>query len=264
VNIFVLPDNIICLLDFGMTDSVDRQTREEFVDLIDSIVQQQESRATQVLLRLTHWEDEPDMRKLERDVADFMGQHLYKSLKDIKINKLLNHFLELVAHHRLSIPPNLFLMMKTLTTTESVAQMLDPDFDMIAQTAPFIERIKLARFYPRRLAGDIVQLGTEMLHFIQQFPKDTLEITRLIRQQKLTVTMEHKGFDTMLAKHDQISNRISFSIIIAALIIGSALIVISAIPPLFYGISLIGIIGFLAAAVMGIWLLVAILKKGRL
>ena len=51
---------------------------------------------------------------------------------------------------------------------------------------------------------------------------------------------------------------------IAALIIGSALIVISDTPPLFYGISLIGIIGFFAAAIMGIWLLVAILRKGGL
>jgi ubiquinone biosynthesis protein len=68
----------------------------------------------------------------------------------------------------------------------------------------------------------------------------------------------------MLATHDQISNRISFSIIIAALLIGSALIVISKTPPLFYGISLIGIIGFIAATIMGIWLLVAILRKGRL
>ena len=68
----------------------------------------------------------------------------------------------------------------------------------------------------------------------------------------------------MLATHDRISNRISFSILIAALIVGSALIVRSETPPLIYGISLIGIILFLAAAIMGIWLLVAILKKGRL
>jgi ubiquinone biosynthesis protein len=68
----------------------------------------------------------------------------------------------------------------------------------------------------------------------------------------------------MLDTYSQISNRISFSIVIAALIIGSALIVISEIPPLFYGISLIGIIGFFAAALMGIWLLIAIIKKGRL
>lgn len=263
-NIFLLPENVICLLDFGMTGTVDRQTREEFVNLIDSVVQQHESRATQVLLRLANWNDDPDIQLLEKDVADFMGQHLYKPLKDIEIGKLLNNLLELISRHRLMIPPDIFLMMKTLTTIEGVARMLNPNFDMVSQTAPFIERVKLARFYPKRIAGDIIDLGSDMLHFAQQFPKDMLEIMRLIRQQKLAVQMEHKGFDAMLSTHDQISNRISFSIIIAALIIGSALIVISAIPPLFYGISLIGIIGFLAAAVMGIWLLVAILRKGRL
>jgi len=263
-NIFILPDNVICLLDFGMTGSVDRQTREDFVDLIDSVVHRHESRATQVLLKLTSWDDEPDIRMLEKDVADFMGQHLYKPLEDIEIGKLLNHLLEVASRYRLMIPPDIFFMMKVLTTIEGVVLVLDPDFDMIAQAAPFIERVKLARFYPGRIADDMIKLGSEMLQFIQQFPKDMLEITRLIRQRRISFKMEHKGLENMLATHDQISNRISFSIIIAALIIGSALIVISETPPLFYGISLIGIILFSAAAIMGIWLLIAILLKGRL
>ncbi len=263
-NIFVLPDNVICLLDFGMTGSVDRQTREDFVELVDSVVHQHESRATQVILKLTDWDDEPDIRELEKDVSDFMGRHLFKPLRDIEIGKLLNHLLEVAFRHRMMIPPDIFLMMKALTTIESVARSLDPDFDMIAKTKPFIERVKLAQFYPRRIIEDMTKLGSDMMQFVQRFPKDALEITRLIRQQRLAIKMEHRGLENMLATHDQISNRISFSIIIAALIIGSALIVISETPPLFFGISLIGIILFSAAAVMGIWLLIAILRKGRL
>jgi len=231
---------------------------------VDSVVHQDQSKATQVLLKLTFWDYEPDIRLLEKDVANLMGQHLYKPLKDIEVGKLLQHILKLVARHRLRIPPDLFLMMKVLGIIEGVALMLDPEFDMITQSAPFIERVKLARFYPQRIAGDIFRMVSEMLQFIQQFPKDMLVITRLIKQQKLSVRFEHHGLETMLATHDQISNRISFSIIIAALLIGSALIVISKTPPLFYGISLIGIIGFVAATIMGIWLLVAILRKGRL
>ena len=102
------------------------------------------------------------------------------------------------------------------------------------------------------------------LNFLHQFPKDLLDQASLLRQQKLSLQIKHDGLEKVLATHDQISNRISFSIVIAALIVGSALIVISKTPPLFYGISLIGIIGFLAAALMGIWLLVAILRSGRL
>jgi ubiquinone biosynthesis protein len=263
-NIFVLPNNVICLLDFGMTGSVDRRTREDFIDLAESVVNRNESRATQVLLKLTYWEEDPDIRLLEKDVADFMGQHLYKPLKDIKIGKLLNNLLEMAFQHRLRIAPDIFLMLKAFGAIEGVGLMLDPDFDMIKQAAPFIKEVKLARLSPQRITGDIFRLAIELFKFVENFPKDILSITRLIKQQKLSLNLEYKGLDKMLSTYDQISNRISFSIIIAALIIGSAIVIMSKVPPLFYDISLIGIVGFLAAAVMGIWLLIAILRKGRL
>jgi ubiquinone biosynthesis protein len=263
-NIFVLPDNVICMLDYGMVGSIVLQTRERFVDLVSAVAQRDSARAVQVLLRLTEWEEEPDLRRFEREVDDFMGRHLYRPLKSIEMGGLLQELLETAAHHRLRIPSDTFMMMKALATIEGVARMLDPDFEMIAKAAPFVEKVKLARFSPRRISEDAYRMGADFLLFLQQFPKDALEIFRLIRQRKLSINLEHQGMANMLATHDQISNRISFSIIIAGLIIGSALIVISEIPPLFYGISLIGIIGFLAAAVMGIWLLVAILRKGSL
>ena len=263
-NLFVLPNNVICLLDFGMMGTVDRSTREAFVELVDAVVRRDEPRTTQVLLKLTLWEDEPDIRLLAKDVADFMGEHLYQPLKEIQIGKLLHNMLELAAQHRLRIPPEIFLMLKAISTVEGVGLVLDPDFDMIAHAEPFIKQVKLSRFSPERLSNDAVSIFAQYMDFVQEFPKDLLEITRTIRQKKFTFLLDLKNMENMLATHDQISNRISFSIIIAALIIGSALIVISKTPPLFYGISLIGIIGFLAAAFMGLWLLVAIIKKGKL
>ena len=263
-NIFVLPDNVICLLDFGMVGNIDRNTRESFVELVDSIVRRDESMAAHQILKLTSWEEEPDNRAFEKDVADFMGRHLYKPLKEINLGKLLQELLELAALHRLRIYPDIFLMLKALTAVEGIGRKLDPDFDMVAQSAPFVARVKLNRFSPKRIESDLVKLISQSYQFIHEFPKDLLEITRLIRYQKLSFKHDLEGMDRMLSTHDQISNRISFSIVIAALIIGSALIVISKTPPLFYGISIIGIIGFLAAAILGIWLLVAILKKGSL
>jgi ubiquinone biosynthesis protein len=263
-NIFVLPNNVICLLDFGMVGVIDRSTREEFVELVHSVVQHNEAHAAQALLELTTWEEEPDHRLLEREVADFMGRHLYRPLKEIEIGKLLQQLLELATRFRLRIPPDLFLMLKALSQVEGVGRMLDPDFDMIAQATPFIKRVKLARYTPERIAEAARTVSSQWLQFVEQFPKNALDISEMLRKQKFAIKLEHRGLETMLATHDQISNRISFSIIIAALIIGSALIVISDTPPLIFGISLIGIAGFLAAAIMGIWLLVAILKKGKL
>jgi ubiquinone biosynthesis protein len=263
-NIFVLPDNVICLIDFGMVGSVDRQTRETFVDLLDGIIKKDASKVALVLLQLTDWEEEPDSRAFEVDVTDFMAYHLFRPLKDVRIGKLLHHLLELAARHRLRIPPNIFLMLKSLTTVEGVARMLDPDFDLFGKAAPYIRSVLLDRYSPQRLSADAFQMTADLIKFTRRFPQDLLDIARQVRRQQLCLKIEDRGLERTLSTHDQISNRLSFSIIIAALIVGSALIVISEIPPMFYGISLIGIIGFTAAALMGIWLLVAILRKGRL
>jgi ubiquinone biosynthesis protein len=263
-NIFILPDNIICLLDFGMMGAVDRNTREIFVSLVESVIGRDEPRAAQVLLKLTEWEDEPEAVTLEKDVADFISRHLYRPLKEVQLGKLLQHLLELATKHRMRLPPDIFLMLKALSQVESVARMLSPDFDIIQKATPFIRQVKLLRLSPKRLADDAVRLVEQSYEFLTDFPKDLLELSRSLRQKKLSFTLVMKDLDKMLATHDQISNRISFAIIIAALIIGSALIVISNMPPLIYGISVIGLIGFLAAGFLGVWLLVAIIKKGRL
>jgi ubiquinone biosynthesis protein len=261
-NFFILPGNVIGLIDFGMVGVVDRPTREIFVDLLDSVVHRNAPVAAQALLKLTIYDQEPDIHYLERELSDFMGRHLYKPLKDIELGKLMQNLVELLFHHQLMLPPDIYLMIKALGTVEGVAKKLDPDFNMVAQTAPFIARVKIARTYPQRIASDIIDFAGEMNTFVQQFPKDLLDISRLLRRGKFNVQMEHQGLDKYIAAQHQINNRLSFSIVIAALLVGSALIVISDTPPLLYGISLIGIIGFLAAAVMGIWLLVAIFRKG--
>jgi ubiquinone biosynthesis protein len=80
----------------------------------------------------------------------------------------------------------------------------------------------------------------------------------------MKLLIDIQGLDKLIVHQDQTSNRISFSIIIAALILGSAIVINSDVPPMLFGVSVIGIAGFLAAGIMGIWLLVAIVKKGRL
>ena len=263
-NIFVLPGNVICLLDFGMMGAVDRATREIFVALVDAVIRQDEPRTAQVLLKLTEWDDEPNQTHLEKDVAHFIAQHLHRPLKEVQLARLLHHLLELATRHRMGIPADIFLMLKALAQVEGVACQLDPEFDLIEKTTPFIRKVKLSRIAPSRITDDLVGLVEQSYEFLTDFPRDLLELSRSLRQKKLSFTLVMKDLDKMLATHDQISNRISFAIIIAALIIGSALIVISDMPPLFYGISVIGLIGFLTAGFLGIWLLVAIIKKGRL
>ncbi len=263
-NIFVMPDNVICYIDFGMMGRLGLEMRERFADLIISVVHRNEREAALALLKLTNSEQETDNLHLERDVAEFMDQHCYRPLKDVALGAMLHHLLQIATRHRLSISPDLFLMIKALSTVEGLGLTLDPDLDVIEQATPFIKRIQLNRINPRRIASDITTSGGEFFHLLKDIPGEIRTILRLARQGKVKMEFEHRGLEPMLASHERISNRLSFSIVLASLVIGSALIVLSGVPPKWHEIPLIGLIGFLFAGFMGFWLLISIMRSGRM
>jgi ubiquinone biosynthesis protein len=263
-NIFVMPDNVICYIDFGMMGRLDLETRERFADLIMSIVHRDEREAVDALLRLTLTEEEPDCPALERDVAEFMDQHCYRPLKEVDLGALLHNLLDVATRHQLVIPPDLFLMIKALSTVEGLGRVLDPDLDVIEQAAPFIKRIQLNRINPRRVGKDVVNSGTDLFHLLKDIPREVRAILKMARQGKVKMEFEHRGLEPMLASHDRISNRLSFAIVLASLVIGSGLIVLSGIPPKWHEIPIIGLAGFLFAGFMGFWLLTSIIRSGRM
>ncbi|MBW1858069.1 MAG: AarF/ABC1/UbiB kinase family protein, partial [Deltaproteobacteria bacterium] len=244
-NIYILPNNVICYLDFGMMGRIDRQTRENFADLVMSIVSRDEVKVADALLKLTLWEDEPDRSTLERELGEFMDLHFYRPLKELELGKLLRQLLDMASKHRLRVPPDLFLMLKALSTVESLGSTLDPDFDMATHAAPSIRRIQRERLHPRRVAADMFDTGTEIVSLIKEIPRELREILKQARQGKVKLEFEHRGLEPMLKTHDRISNRIAFAIVLASLVIGSSLIALADIPPKWYGIPVIGLAGFL-------------------
>ena len=184
--------------------------------------------------------------------------------KNINLAKMLNHFLELCTKYNLKIPPDFFLMIKAFTSMEGVARKLDPDFDMIAHAVPYVRAAKYRKLNPSRIAREFMDIARGSYKLLQNIPEDATEIIRLTKSGNLSFKIKIEGLEKMLNTQDQTSNRVSFAIIIAALILGSAILINSKVPPIFFNVSVIGIAGFIAAAVMGIWLLVAIIQKGRL
>ena len=263
-NVFIMPGNIICYLDYGMMGSVNRQGREDFADILQGVVRRNESRITQALLRIVHWDVEPDRRALERDIADLVGFYLHQPLKELRLAVLWKQLLELITRHRLRFPADIFLMVKAIATVEGIGVSLDPDFDLTAKASPFIERIKLERFYPGRVLEGIVDSGTDVAQLLKDLPGDVGEILRQAKQGKIRIGFEHRGLEDFMAHLDRISNRLAFALLAAALVIGSALVLQANIGPTLWGLPLPGFLGFMIAGFLGISVLVSIIRSGKL
>ncbi len=263
-NIFILPRNVICYLDFGMVGRITRQERQDFIDIVIHIVKEDARRAVDAILRITNYSSEPDREALERDIAELMDQYLYLPLKDIRTSKLLQQALEISSRHKIFLKPDLFLMMKALSTSETLGRMLYPDFNLIEHARPFVRKIYLGHFSPRRITEEFLDSGSQLVGLIKDIPGELHDILKLTKEGKIKIEFEHRGLDSLLFTMDRISNRIAFAIVLASLIIGSSLITLSNIPPKWHEIPIIGLAGFIIAGVIGLWLLLSIMKRRKM
>lgn len=263
-NILVMENSVVCFIDFGQMGRLSLKDREEFTDLVLHLVDGNERKVTSGVLKLTLQHGDVDREVLTRDLGELMDQYLYKPLKELAAGRILQDLLDLVTRHGLSLRPNLYLMMKALSTVEGVGLQLDPDLELIALARPFMEKIKTGRIRPRRLAREVEETGSEYLTLLRELPAELRSILQQLREGRMKLEFEHRGLKSLGLTLDRVSNRISFAIVLAAQIIGSSLIVLSDIPPKWNGIPIIGLIGFLVAGIMGFWLLLAIIRHGRM
>ena len=263
-NILVLPDNIICYLDFGMMGRVSHRDRESFVDLLLAIARRDEAKAAAALLRIATPQGALDYRLLERELGEISEDYSSRALKELDFAGLLQQVMRMIVRHRLCVPPDLYLMAKALGSAEGLGRALDPEFNAMERAIPFVRRIQYKRLDPRSTTRDILDSGSEFLRLLREIPGEVREILTQVRQGRVKFEFEHCGLEPMLSTHDRISNRIAFAIVLASLVVGSALVILSGVPPTWHQIPAIGLAGFLVAGVMGFWLLVSILRGGKI
>nr|QNO56703.1 protein kinase UbiB [Methanosarcinales archaeon ANME-1 ERB7] len=263
-NIQVLKDNVICFLDYGMMGSLSARHREDLADILFGIVNKDESKITKTILKLSEYRQIVDNEKLESDIAELIELYAYRPLKELEIGSLLHRIARVVDEHRLEGPRDFYLLAKALVTIESVGRELDPKFNAVKHAEPFAKKLIMERMSPRKLIEDfyLSALGTRLL--MRDLPSVARDILTLVKQGEAKIKFEHKGLEPMLKTLDQNNNRSVFAIVLASLVIGSALIVLSGVPPKWHEIPVIGIIGFLGAGLIGFWLLFSILRHGKI
>ena len=250
-NVLVLEGEVICYLDFGMMGRLDRQSRERFADLFLAVVQADSVKAAEVLLKLTQSHKLIDRLALEREIDELIDHHLFRSLKDLEVGPLLRSVLDLTVKYHLRIPAPYFLLLKAISQMEDLGRNLDPDFSFSEQAGPYIRRILMNRYHPRRLAADLWETGSDLIYLMKEVPGEMRELLKQVKQGKAKMELEHLGLTPLIETLERVSNRISSAIVLGSLVIGSSLILHAKVPPLWQDIPVIGLAGYLVSAVMG-------------
>jgi len=263
-NLFILPGPQLCFLDFGRMGFLSREQRENFGRLIVAIADSDEVTATRALVDLSDLGAKQDPARLETDMADFIHRNFNVPMAQFSFNRVAKELLGLTSRHHLFVPPDFVSMLNAFGQMEETVRELNPDHDLMTQAKPFLRDLRLQKLRPRRMLRNFLSASDEAAALLRTLPRDLKTLVGKFKEGEARITMLHDGLEPLQLSLDQVSNRIAFAIVLASLMMASALIIHARMPPLWREVPVVGLLGFFLTAVLGLWLLISILRHGRM
>ena len=263
-NIFYLPDGRIGVIDFGMVGRVSEQRRFQIVQLLHGLVERESAPVADVLMEWGEGAGEVDEARLQADVGAFVDQYRGVPLKDLRMGVMLTDVTTILRDNGLSLPPDLALMIKAFLTLEGMGRQLDPDFDMAGAARPFLQRVVLQRYSPRTLLKRSRRTALDAMELVGDLPRELRRLLRTARRGRLHMQVEVTSLKAFGEQVDRAANRLTMGVITAALVVGSSIVMNSA----GGGVSsrwllALGVLGFVGAGLIGLWILLSIWRSGR-
>ena len=263
-NIFILENNVIAPVDYGMMGKLSETAMDEMSDLLIAIVTWDAKAVVKVYDKAGILGEGINLKALEADFNDFMYRYHKIPLARLDMKTIINDLFYIVHRYEIQVQSELMLLGRALSTYEEVARMLDPDFNFIHEAIPFVKQLAKRKYKPKVIFRDFLRGVHDLRDFLAGFPFELRRITQKIGRGELSFTLQHKGLEKLMLEIDRASNRISFSLVVAAIIVGSSLIMRMDVGPYLFGYPLLGIVGYILAGLLGVWLVIAILRSGRM
>lgn len=263
-NFFLLADNVLAPLDFGQVARLSRADQTLLQEMVLSIVEDDAARMLQALGRAEMMPETADTSKITREAEQLLDTYHALPLKDIPFNKVISQIFDIIRRHNIRPPAQFTLMLKSLMTIESFALGLDSEFNIIDHLKPFAQRFAKSQLDPRVLLKDFKRAAHDAGDLIAKFPDDVNSLLNKFRQGKFQMRIHHEHLDNLIHTLDISSNRVSFSLIISALLIASSMLVAQEGNVLGMSLQTLGLTGYIVAAIIGIWLLISIIRSRHL
>jgi len=250
-NLFALEGGRIAFIDCGMTGQLDRRTRENLADLVHGVVVGDVEKVVRVVGELGDVDPKTLTDRLFiADVRDFMNQFGNIPIEQLDLGKLLREFFGKLRAHNLRCPASLVLLIKALSTIEGVAARIDPEFSLMEVARPFVEKLVRERFGPRAVRRRLQQAVAEYAQLVERLPNDIKQVIQSVNRDRLTINLEHHRLDKLTETLEHASRNIAFALVVAALFVGSSILVLANRGGSVWGLSLLGIVGFVLAGVL--------------
>jgi ubiquinone biosynthesis protein len=267
-NILISGSSRVELLDFGLVGQMDDELAGQLALALIASIKREVDIVIDIMADIQAIGPDTNRRQLRSGLRELLEKYYGQPLKRLDLQSIFIEITDLMRRHEVVLPRDFVLLGKSIVTAAGVSLQLDPDLNLLEVIRPKIFAMARNRFGPTPMLRALGMSAWHMLNILKNAPGQLRDLMRRMSRGELEINIRHESMDNLIRELDRSSNRLSFSIIIAGLILGSSLLL--GIEPgsraIFGMVSLhyLGLIGYFTAFLMGVGLLIAIARSGRL
>ena len=246
-NIFITDDNAVCFIDFGMMGVLDDEFRQDLAELMINFSDHNIDGLINQLIRMDILNEKTDINILKSDLNDLFAK--YYGMELSRFNGIIEDLLFLMQKYEVRLPNEFVLMARGLSMVENIALRLDPNINVVEYLKPIARKLIVQRYNPKKMVNNAKNSFFAFEHVLKGLPSLISKTFYKIEEGEVTVNIEVKHIS-------EIANQLSLAIIIAALLIGSSLVMLIDVGPRFYEMPVLGFIGFTISLALGVFTVV--------
>lgn len=257
----------IGLVDFGSVGYLTLRIKEDLGDLLFALVQQNPEDVVHTIVRMGAVGADCDRRAMRKDVQRLLVRYYNASLDSLPMAEFLGEIMIVAYRHHVRLPSDVALLARTLVVLEGVASSLDPSYVLAQDLEPFAVRLVRERMSIRRTMVETANTLHEVRNLTRDLPRRIDSLSEQLEQGDMTLGINVRELGQAMRKLDAIGNRISFSIVVASIIMGSAMVLLAGERAATFQVPFTRIvlpiaqIGFIMAGLLGGWLLLSIIRS---
>jgi ubiquinone biosynthesis protein len=264
-NILLIGGEQIGLVDFGLAGKLSDDDMSKLTALFIDAAEENVDALAKRLGDLGVRYDRSREAELTRELRELYYKYYGARLSEIDPLQVIREGFALIYSQNLRLPTRFVLLDKAIATVGSVGVELYPDFNVFEVAKPYARDLMLHRYTPRRVMSRARKEARALVGIMRETPYQVHDILESLRDGQIEVGFVHKGLDEFMHKLDVAFNRLVIALVVAGGLIGSSLIGIFATGgPHVLGLHVISLIGFALSTVLGVWLLIGVIRSGRL
>ena len=257
-NLIVMHGDRIGIVDFGMMGFLDAKTRDTTTDFFIALIQKDTEKLLSYFMDVGVLPPESDPAAFREDLEEIIEQYYNVPLEQMKLDEIVGDLTRIIREYKVRMHPKSMLLMRMLVHLESLGRRLYPQFNTIEVAQPVVKKLIRER---SRLSSVLKKSWLSVQGIAEAASKIPIQFSNVLgkaEEGQLSLSIQHHGLEEPVYELDKTINKVSLSLIVAALLVASSQLLASQIAPILWGYSALGLFGLFISVLFGLVLVTRI------